>query len=382
MSTGLLKRELSLRPARRPKAKPTSKPKTKTKTPGTHRRVVGLKIGASQLSAAVVTNNGAPTLTQVAREPLADGIVVGGELREPLALAEALKAFFGKHKLPTRGVRLGIANNRIGVRTFELPDVDPKQLENAIRFRAQDALPIPVEEAVLDYHVLDERFGESTPRVLLVVMYRELVDGFAGACRTAGLTLAGIDLEAFGLLRALNAPGDASAPARDAALVAVAIGHERSTVAVTNGRSCELTRVVDWGGANLDRAIARALNIPADEAPALKHGLSLGSAQESTEDARADRAREVVVRELHGFARQLVSSLHFYQTQPGALEIGEVVVTGGTSQLPGLANELGRLVGAPVRVGDPLGRVTLGKKVEINDHLGSLAVAIGLGIED
>lgn len=375
MNTKLLKRELSFRP------KGGATPK-KTRSEGAHRRVVGLKIGASQLSAAVVTNNGSPTLTQVAREPLTAGIVVGGELREPLALAEALKAFFRKHKLPTRGVRLGIANNRIGVRTFEVPDVDPKQLENAIRFRAQDALPIPVEEAVLDYHILDERFGEAEPRVLLVVTYRELIDGFAGACRGAGLTLAGIDLEAFGLLRALNAPGDPGAPARDAALVAVAIGHERTTVAVSNGRSCELTRVVDWGGANLDRALARALNIPADEAAAVKHRVSLGSPQESTEDAKTVKARDVVLRELHAFARQLVSSLHFYQSQPGALEIGEVVITGGTSDLPGLAGELERLAGAPVRVGDPLGRVTLGKKVEINDHLGSLTVAIGLGIED
>ena len=371
MNTRLLKRELSLRPTRRPKA---------AKSGGTHKRIVGLKIGASQLSAAVVTNNGTPTLTQVSREPLAAGIVVGGELREPLALAEALKAFFGKHKLPTRGVRLGIANNRIGVRTFELPDADSKQLENAIRFRAQDALPIPVEEAVLDYHILDERFGESEPRVLLVVTYRELIDGFAGTCRSAGLTLAGIDLEAFGLLRALNSPGETAAPAR-AALVAVAIGHERSTVAVSNGRICELTRVLDWGGANLDRALARTLNISADEAAAMKHGLSL-SAREPGEDARAEKAREVVLRELHGFARQLVSSLHFYQSQPGALEIGEVVITGGTSELPGLAAELGRLVGASVSVGNPLARVTLGKKFEINDQLGSLAVAIGLGIED
>jgi len=152
-------------------------------------------------------------------------------------------------------------------------------------------------------------------------------------------------------------------------------------VAVSNGRICELTRVLDWGGANLDRALARTLNISADEAAAMKHGLSL-SAREPGEDARAEKAREVVLRELHGFARQLVSSLHFYQSQPGALEIGEVVVTGGTSELPGLAPELGRLVGASVSVGNPLARVTLGKKVEINDQLGSLAVAIGLGIED
>ena len=107
-------------------------------------------------------NNGHPELVQVAREPLEHGIVVGGELREPELLAEALKAFFRKHKLPRQGVRLGIANNRIGVRIFEIAGIaDPKQLENAIRFRAQEALPIPIEEAVLDYHVLGERTDDE-----------------------------------------------------------------------------------------------------------------------------------------------------------------------------------------------------------------------------
>ena len=145
------------------------------------------------------------------------GIIVGGELREPELLADALRAFFRKHKLPRQGVRLGIANNRIGVRIFEIAGIDdPKQLENAIRFRAQEALPIPIEEAVLDYHVLGERVddeGNTVRRVLLVVAYRELIDRYVAACKKAGIRLSGIDLEAFALLRALGEP----LPADDAA---------------------------------------------------------------------------------------------------------------------------------------------------------------------
>ena len=99
------------------------------------KKIAGLKIGASQLAAARVSNNGSAELLQVAREPLAPGIVVGGELHDPDALAEALKEFFAKNGLPKRGVRLGLANNRIGVRTFEISGItDPKQLGNAVRF--------------------------------------------------------------------------------------------------------------------------------------------------------------------------------------------------------------------------------------------------------
>jgi Tfp pilus assembly PilM family ATPase len=85
---------------------------------------------------------------------------------------------------------------------------------------------------------------------------------------------------------------------------------------------------------------------------------------------------------MHNFARELVSSLQFYQGQPGSLGIGEVVMTGGTAHLPGLAAELQRLIGVTVRIGDPLGRVRVGKRIGDPEQVGSLAVAIGLGIED
>jgi len=88
-----------------------------------------------------------------------------------------------------------------------------------------------------------------------------------------------------------------------------------------------------------------------------------------------------VSEELQTFARELVSSLQFYQGQPGSLGIAEIVLTGGTAQMPGLDVELARLIGVRVRVGDPLARVERGKKLGEPERVGSLAVAIGLGIE-
>ena len=119
--------------------------------------VVGLRIGSSQLAAALVNNNGSAELLQLARTPLEPGIVAAGEVRDSVALAQALKRFFAQNKLPRSGVRLGVATNRIGVRVLEVPAMDdPKLLANAIRFRAQEVLPIPLADAVLDHVVLGE----------------------------------------------------------------------------------------------------------------------------------------------------------------------------------------------------------------------------------
>src|ERR671922_228128 len=279
----LLKKEISFarnakaeKPPKEPKAPRPRGAKQLAAARKAPKRLVGLKIGASQLPAARVANNGRAELLPVAPEPPEPRVVVGRELRDPEALAVALKAFFRKHRLPRRGVRLGIANNRIGVRTLDVVGIsDPKQLANAIRFRAQEALPIPIDEAVLDYRILSE-------------------------------------------------------------------------------------------------------------AETIKRSLSLadGPAPEGLTEEEATAAREAIRRQVQTFARELVSSLQFYQGQPGSLGIGEIVLTGGTAHLGGLADDLERLIGVRVRVGDPLARVRVGKRVRDPEPVGSLAVAIGLGIED
>jgi type IV pilus assembly protein PilM len=346
------------------------------------REVIGLKIGASRLVAARVAVNGSVELRQLASEPLPRGIFVGGEVKEAEALGKALKAFFKKHKLPKRNVRIGVANNRIGVRTIELQGIaDSRQIANAVRFRAQDALPIPLEQAVLDFQILSEETGsDGVPRkkVLLVVAYRDLVDGYLQACKTAGVKLVGVDLEAFALLRSLLPPasGEPAGTGEKAALVAVSIGSERSVLAVSDGEICDFTRVLAWGGASLTGAIARALDVDGDEAERIKRELTLDG---PGWPEKAAKAREAVQIGLQTFGRELVSSLQFYQSQEGSLGIREVVLAGGAAQLPGLAAAVQQMIGVAVRVGDPLAAVKVGRKVKGEPGPDS-AVPIGLGM--
>ena len=354
---------------------------------GRKKKFVGLKIGASQISAAQVVNNGGANVIQLAQGALDSGIVVGGELREPEALASALRDFFKKNGLSRQNVRLGISNNRIGVRMFEIGGIDdPKQLTNAIRYRAQEVLPIPIEEAVLDYQILGEYTdaeGHLKRRVLLVVAYRDLVDRYTAACKKAGIRLAGIDLEAFAILRALAPPTENGAEPGAAALVVVSVGHDRTTFAVSDGRACQFTRVLEWGGASLNSGIAKSLDLAPSEAEPIKHSLSLAepSIPAGLTSEQADKVREAVLHALQAFARELVSSLQFYQSQTGSLGIGEIILTGGTAHLPGFAAELAKLIGVRVRVGDPLANVKVSKKVDRDQPLGSMAAAIGLGME-
>jgi type IV pilus assembly protein PilM len=343
------------------------------------REIVGLKIGASQIAASRVVNNGGPAkVVQLARVPLEAGVVAGGEVRDAAALAAALAEFFRTNDLPRRGVRLGVATNRIGVRSFELEGLEnDHQFENAIRFRAYEELSIPAEDAVLDHQVVSESVDESgrkTRRVVLAAAYRDSIDRYVAACKAADVEVVAVDLEGFALLRAVAPVAAGDEPA---AVVAVTIGHDRTTLAISDGAVCDFTRVLGWGGANLEQALARELGLTLPEAAELKLELALG------DDASEEysRAQVALANELQALARELIASLRFYQSQPGSLAISTVLVTGGTTNLPGLAEELERLLRVRVRCADPLAAVQADDSVGTRDDLPSLAVAIGLGIE-
>jgi type IV pilus assembly protein PilM len=346
--------------------------------------IVGLKIGASQLAAARVVNNGAtPRLMQLVRKPLEPGIIVAGEVRDVAALAEALELFFAENKLPRKGIRLGLGTNRIGVRSLDVEGIDDvRQLANAVRFRAHEALAIPMEEAILDYHVTRETVTESggvSRRVLLAAAYREPIDHYVEAFRAARLELSGIDVEAFALLRAVAPPSPVDSETPRTAVVAVALGYDRSTLALSDGTVCDFMRVLEWGGGKLDAAISRTLGLTRDESVEVKTQLSLTPV--AGEDPRLARARTAVLGELETLARELIASLQFYQSEPGSLPISEILVTGGTSQFPGLPEELERLIKARVRAANPLSAVRSDAGTAERDDLASLVIAIGLGVE-
>src|SRR4029079_17839796 len=135
-------------------------------------------------------------------------------------------------------------------------------------------------------------------------------------------------VEAFALLRAV-APPPSSSDERTA-VVALALGFDRTTLAISDGKVCDFTRVLEWGGGRLDAAIARELGVTTEEAEEIKLGLSLND-----DDPANARARNAVKHELTTLSRELVASLQFYQAQPDSLALLEILVTGGTTRMPG-----------------------------------------------
>ena len=133
----------------------------KKKTTG---RIVGLDIEGDSIAAAEVRSNGSVQVSAAAIEPLAPGAFHEGEVADADGIAEALKSLFAQHKL-SKSVRLGIGNQRVVVRTLRLPVIeDPQELATAARFQAQEQIPMPLDQAVLEHQVVGGVPAQEWPR--------------------------------------------------------------------------------------------------------------------------------------------------------------------------------------------------------------------------
>src|SRR5690349_13197310 len=221
--------------------------------------VVSLDIEAGSVAAAEVKQNGGAPVSAAAVEPLTPGVFHEGEVADADRLAEALKELFGKNKL-AKDVRLGIGNQRVIVRTLRLPAIeDPKEMEAAVRFQAQEQIPMPLDQAVLEHQVVGgvpaEEGAQPQVDVVVVAARRDMIRSFLGPIRSAGLQPVGVDLSAFGMIRALAGTGngaeaptevvDPTAPVEEAVLYCN-IG-DAINLAVARRRACLFTRVSSVG---------------------------------------------------------------------------------------------------------------------------------------
>jgi type IV pilus assembly protein PilM len=228
--------------------------------------VVGLDIQPGLVAAVQVRVNGGIIAERGALTTLPSDTVREGDVVDEGVLAETLRELFAANKLSKR-VRVGVANQRTVMRTLELPPVtDRKELAAAVRFQAQDQVPMPLANAVLDFHPLGiiDTPGGPRQRVVLVAAQRDMIERLLAAVRRAGLRAEGIDLSAFALIRSLYRHDE-----EHSGRVMYLNVDGLTNVAIAEGTVCRFTRVLGGGLEEMASEIAERRSIPLTDARAL-----------------------------------------------------------------------------------------------------------------
>jgi type IV pilus assembly protein PilM len=357
--------------------------------------VIGLDIGSSAVRAAELESRrgSAPRLIRYGEVALPPGAVIDGDVVEPAVVAEAVRQLWGMTGMKGRSVAVGLASQRVTVRQIDLPDLPDDELADAVRMQGQDQLPMPLDEALIDFVVVSRYPVDGdrrNVRVLLVAAEREMVERLLSAVTAAKLRPVAVDLDAFALLRSLatTAGGDHSAEPDQAVApppteVVVDIGAMLTKFAVHRGGHPLFVRMTRFGGVGSTQELEQVLELSWEQAEKAKLDASAAMATGTPLDADDERVR-VLQDGVQKAITEVHHSLDFFRSQHDDMEVQRVLLSGGGSLAPHLADQLQIALELPVAQGHPLRSVDAthrrGAPKNAGDETPFLAVPVGLAL--
>jgi type IV pilus assembly protein PilM len=341
--------------------------------------IVGIDIGSRSVRAVEVqgATKARPVITRYHEVALPEDSVRRGEVLEVTTVANALKQLWSSGGFTSKDVALGMGGQRVFARDLVVPRAPLAQIRESLPFHVQDLLPVPVDEAILDFYPISEETGPDGPVVngLLIAAIKDAVTANVAAVSQAGLRPVHVDLIPFALTRAL-APINSST----ALTVIVGVGANTTNVIVSQGGVPLFVRILTAGGDDITRALATSLHIEPAEAEALKRSLGLGSADVPLDQRPAIEVIYAVVGELFNSIR---NTLNYFLSTKRNMRLDSVVVSGGGTQLAGFNAALSEMIGLPVIQAERLGGVQLSKDLSTNSsphQQDAMSTAFGLAL--
>jgi len=348
---------------------------------------VGLDIGTAAVRAAVIDARKTKlVLRRFAEMPLPPGAVEAGEILDEDAVSEAVAAMWKRAKLPKKRVVIGTANQRVIVRQVDVPQMADDELTEALPFQVQDSIPMPVDEARLDFIPIEEFTtpdGEPMMSILVVAAQDVVIESLLRVAEAANIEPMAVDLQPLAITR--SALGSASAIAEEAPQGVVDIGATITQLVFVRAGIARFVRILPRGGDSFTLALTEGLDVELEDAEELKKRIGVhpdGPAPDS--DDLDGAARAILTTEADSLIEDIRGSLNFYLSQSDASSLGRIVIAGNAARLPHLANRLSRALDISVEPAKVLDRVDVGRvqltEGELLDAQAVLPTAVGLAL--
>ncbi len=360
------------------------------------RKVVCLDVGSSGLRAAQFSLRSSPVggkvcrLDRYAAVELPPGAVTGGVVTDPAAVGKALRALWSSGRFSTKRVVFGLANDRVLVRQLDLDWMEPADFRKALAYSVADQIPMSVDEANLDFHVLEDipagpdLDADRQLRILLVAAASEMVDTFLTALAEADLTPVKAELAPFALIRAA-APSPTAEGGSDSAEAIVDIGAETLTVVVhANGQPRFVRTVAQLGGRAITGELQQKFGWSYEEAEAAKAQYGLPRPRAAGDDEKValeHPAQQAIEERVTAVVAEVRTTLNFFLSAgTGVRSLSRIVLTGGGSRLHGLPERIAQAMSAEVVNLVPPSQVRSRQSAAADDDLGAVALLSGLAL--
>lgn len=345
--------------------------------------LLGIDIGTASLKIVEIKNEEGPELTNYVQ---LTNFSYLSRLREPIQspimpfldsdVASMTRQALDAANIKTRRAAISIPLFSSFVTMLELPAMSSKELQNAVPYQAQQIVPVPLAEVILDWEVIDMGGGQQdNPRgsqkkayILLVAVPREIVDKSVRIAKLVGLELESLEVESFGLVRSFFYGRDSQS------VILIDIGSRATNLVIAERGQVRASRSVDISGSEMTLVLARSLGIEIGRAETLKRDYGIS-------DTAPPDIKTLMTTVVDNVVNEIDKLLSVYKTQYGR-NVDAMVLAGGSALLPGLSQHLNRRFQLPVTLDNPFANIKTpdGLSPALTEVGPSLSVAAGLAL--
>ena len=336
--------------------------------------IVGLDIGSSCVKAVEVIPRGDGfDLVHLGIAPIPHDAIVDGAFLNSGAIVEAIREAVAKSGTKARHAAAAVSGHSVIVKKISVPAMTVAELEESIRWEAEQYIPFDVNEVNLDFEVIQHGDAERPMEVLLVAAKRDLIDDYVNLISEAGLSPAVIDVAGFAVENAFETNFE---PAPEDVVAVVNIGAQVTNINVVAGGVPAFTRDVSTGGNQYTAEIQRALSISFDEAERIKIGEPSARESQDVVPQEVEQAMRAVTNNL---VAEIARSLDFFSATAADTRIQRVVLSGGSARVPGIDTVFRERTGLEVEILNPLHKMMPSSRFD-PEYLAQVGPSLGVGI--
>ncbi|MBI3596129.1 MAG: type IV pilus assembly protein PilM [Nitrospirae bacterium] len=338
----------------------------------------GLDIGSSAIKVVQLKEKKTGYyLEKFGIKTLAPEMIVDGTVMDASSVGGIIKELLAEQKIKLKDVAISISGHSVIVKKISLPAMTEDELEESIKWEAEQYIPFDINDVNIDFHILgtvEGQDGQPQMNVLLVAAKKDKLNEYISLVADAGLTPRVVDVDAF----AIENMYGVNYGVRESEVVAlVNIGASVMNINILKNTMSSFTRDISIGGNRYTETIQKELNLSYQDAEQAKR-------LENPEGVNPEALSAVMNAVNTEVAGEVTRSVDYFKTASAQENIDKVVLCGGAARSRGLVTLLGERLGVPVELANPFNQIDIDKKTfsveEVQELAPQAAVGVGLAI--
>ena len=340
------------------------------------KNLVGLDIGSSSVKAVELQKKGSVVqLMSLGYENLQPDTIVDGQIMELNNVSNVISSIFSEHTIKTQRVAAGVSGHSVIVKNIVLPQMSEEELQESFSWHAEEHIPFDIADVNLDYQVTGN--SSDALHVLMAACKSDKIANVKQAIQLAGKQPVIIDIDAFALQNCYELNYQ---PKAGEVVALLNIGAATMNINILNGARSVFARDASVGGSQYTSLLQKELGLTFEQAESVKRGLPLP-------DGVEPRPIQPIIETVSDIlSLEVKKTMDFYRAtaEEGGQAIQKILIAGGGSKLPGLADYLAKRFEIPVEVFDPFKRIEVDARKFDPDYMREvipeMAVAVGLAL--